>query len=147
LVDIEQNPYYLELVRELLGVTFDPASARWLTSLDQNGRVLGIVVFSRFNDQAAEITVVSRSPRFLSRKFFITCLAYAFRQCKLRRVTAFIQVGNSKSLSLAQQLGFREEGIARKWFSTGDAHILGLLPEDCKWLKEFNGFAEPTASS
>lgn len=78
------------------------------------------------------------------------CLAvchYLFIQLELRRVTAFIAVENEKSLSLAQRLGFRIEGTARDWYPTGDAHILGLLRNDCSWLKDKYGLSLASPSS
>lgn len=149
LVDFEQRLEYLDFASRLLGVSFIPSQVSWLTSLDSSGRVLGVAVFSRFNDSAksCEITVASVDPRFLSRRFFKTGLAYVFGQCEIKRVTAFIAVENEKSLNLARQLGFQVEGRARKWFASGDAWMLGLLPDECKWLEAFNGLTGSPASS
>lgn len=145
MIDFRQNPVYLAYAEHILGVSFAGAPATWLTSLDQAGNILGVVVFSRFTTGNCEVTVAATDPRFISRKFAIAVAAYAFIQMECRRVTAMIAVGNEKSLSLAQRLGFRMEGTCRDWFQSGDAYILGLLKKDCDWLKDTHG--QPTATS
>lgn len=94
-----------------------------------------MVVFSRFTPGACEVSVVG-DKGWLDRRLVLTALAYVFVQLKMRRVTAFVAVDNSASLKLAQQLGFRHEGLVRKWFPDRDAYVLGLLPEECKFYKE-----------
>lgn len=143
----DQNPAYLHFAESVLGVKFDPRAATWLTSLDQGSRILGVVVFSRFTTGNCEITVASRDPRFITKKFAYAVALYPFGQLGCRRVTAIIAVDNAKSLSLAEQLGFRIEGRLRDWFPSGDAYILGLLREDCKWLKDRNGLSFRTSST
>jgi RimJ/RimL family protein N-acetyltransferase len=85
--------------------------------------------------------VAARDVRFISKRFAYAVAFYPFIQLACRRVTAFIAVDNAKSLSLAQRLGFRVEGIAKSWFPASDAYILGLTREECKWLKDFHGLS------
>jgi RimJ/RimL family protein N-acetyltransferase len=141
MIDFAQHPRYLHWAEEQLGQSFSGIPAAWLTSIDQTGSILGVVIFSRFTTANCEITVASSSPRFLSRRLIQAAAVYAFIQMEKRRVTAFIAVGNDKSLSLAQRLGFRVEGIAKSWFPASDAYILGLTREECKWLKDFHGLS------
>jgi RimJ/RimL family protein N-acetyltransferase len=139
-VSFEQRPEYLQWAEGVLGQKFDPKTVSLLTSLSQSGTILGVVIFSRFTTGNCEITVAARDPRFISKRFALAVAAYPFLQLGYRRVTAFIAVDNLQSLDLAQRLGFRIEGTARYWFPSGDAYILGLLREDCKFLpKDENG--------
>lgn len=135
----DQLPGDLHYAEGILGVKFDPRAATWLTSRDGLGKILGVVVFSRFTQGNCEITVAASDPRFITKRFALAVASYPFVQLECRRVTAIIAVSNAKSLSLAQQLGFRMEGTLRNWFPSGDAYILGLLREDCKWLKDTDG--------
>ena len=135
----EQNPDHLRFAEERLGVKFDPRAVTWLTSLDQSGRIIGVVVFSRFTAGNCELTAVSTDVKWLSKGMLLSVVLYVFEQLACRRVTAIVAVGNEKSLNLAQQLGFRIEGRLQDWYSSGDALILGLLRKDCKWLKDKNG--------
>lgn len=141
MLDAAQNPRYLLWAEERLGVKFDPRTVSLLTNLDKDGSILGVVVFSRFFDNRhCELTVVSDgSRRFITKAFAIAVAHYLWCQCNFERVTAIIAVENSRSLNLAEQLGFQVEGRLRRWYRSGDAFILGLLREDCKWLKVING--------
>ena len=108
---------------------------------------LNPLVFSRFTTGNCEVTVAATDPRFITRRFALAVAAYAFVQMECRRVTAMIEVGNEKSLSLAQRLGFRMEGTCKDWFQSGDAYILGLLKKDCAWLKDLHGQPISTRST
>jgi RimJ/RimL family protein N-acetyltransferase len=148
LVSFEQAPQYFEFAQRVLGRRLEERQSKWLTSLGKDGSILGVVVFSRFTEGGCEITVASDgSARFITKDFARAVAAYPFLQLGCWRVTAIIAIGNVKSLSLAAQLGFREEGHLRNWFRGEDAKILGLLREDCKWLKDFDGLAEPARST
>ena len=143
----EQSPVYLRFAEALLRVKFDPKTVTTLTSKSQDGTILGVVVFSRFTTGNCEITVASQSPRFISKGFAFTVAAYVFGQLNCQRCTAIIAVENDRSLNLAQQLGFRIEGTLRKWYPSGDAYILGLLREDCKFFKDQHGLSDASAST
>lgn len=150
MVSFIQDLRYLSWLENKLSVRFDPKSAIWLTSLSPSGSIRGVVVFSRFvDDRTCELTVASDDKAgFISREFAFAVAYYVWITCKFERVTAIIAVDNSKSLHLAQRLGFQEEGTLRKWFRGGkDAKILGLLREDCKWLRMLNGQWKPPAST
>lgn len=139
MIDFTQDLTCLQWAERRLGQKFDPRAATWLTSKSQSGSILGVVIFSRFTTGNCEITVASCTPHFITKRFAYAVALYPFVQLGCRRVTAFIAVDNAKSLSLAQQLGFRIEGTVREWFPDSDAYILGLLREDCKWIKDEHG--------
>lgn len=152
MIDWAQNQKYLSWASQQLNQAFDPKAVTWLTSLSQTGSILGVVVFSRFTTGNCEITVVSATPGFITKRFALAVAAYPFLQLKVRRDTAFVAVDNEKSLSLAQRLGFRVEGIARSWYPESDAYILGLLREDyeqcaLRIAKDFHGLSQRTAST
>jgi hypothetical protein len=139
MIDWTQRAEYLKWANSRLGTHFDSATATTLTSLAQDGSILCVVIFSRFTRSNCEVTAVG--DRGITRSFLKAIFVYAFVQCGLRRMTAFIAVDNEKSLNRAQRLGFRMEGVARDWFPQSDAYLLGLLRDDClkTWLKDFHG--------
>lgn len=147
MIDFSQNRSHLAYAERVLGVSFSHTPATWLTSLDQQGNILGVAVFSRFTTGNCEITVASSSPRFISKSFALAVAAYPFLQLACRRVTAIIAEDNIRSLKLAQRLGFQVEGTLRDWFPGGNAKILGLLRQDCEWLKDFDGLSDRTPST
>jgi [ribosomal protein S5]-alanine N-acetyltransferase len=58
----------------------------------------------------------------------------AFRTCRLERLGAYCNVDNHRSLAALQDLGFRHEGVLRRFHRHGDrqldVHVLGLLREE-----------------
>lgn len=147
MIDYTQSSEALAWAESILGCSFKDTPATWLTSRDQNGTILGVVIFSRFTTGNCEITVASSTPRFISKRFAYAVALYPFVQLSCRRVTAFVAVDNEKSLRLAQQLGFRIEGTVKEWFPNSDAYILGLLRKDCKWIKDSNGQPLPASNT
>lgn len=147
MTDFSQRPHYLRWAERVLGVDFTGTPATWLTQLDQRGNILGIVVFSRFTKTGCEVTLVVPEPKLVLRSLYYAGMCYLFTQCDYQRVTAFIAVDNEQSISLAQRLGFRNEGRAREWFPTGDAFIFGLLRSEFKWLKDRHGQPIRTADT
>lgn len=135
MVDFEQNPEALAWAEKRLGVVFGAEPARWLTSRSTDGTILGVVIFSRFTTGNCEVTVVGE-PGFITKSFAYAVAWYVFGQLDQRRATAIIAVDKSKSLNLAQRLGFRIEGTLKEWYSTGDAYILGILRKDCSFYKD-----------
>lgn len=149
MIDFAQRLAYLEWANSRLGTHFDAGTAVTLTSLDQRDKILAVVIFSRFTKSNCEVTLVVGDRAGGTRHLIRACAVYAFVQCALRRVTAFIAVDNEVSLKQAQRLGFGIEGRARDWFPQGDAFILGLLRDDCiaRWLKELHGQPLSAAST
>jgi RimJ/RimL family protein N-acetyltransferase len=129
MIDFSQNQTCLRWAEKILGVNFSHTPATWLTAINQQGTILGVVIFSRFTTGNCEVTVVLKDT-FLPRLLMLASAAYVFEQLGYRRATAIIAVENERSLKSAQRLGFRIEGRLRDWFPTGDAFILGMLRED-----------------
>ena len=61
--------------------------------------------------------------------------AYPFVQCNCHRILVTVKDGNKQSIKLAEKLGFQKEGTLRQMFPPDDAVLLGMLRNECKWLK------------
>lgn len=47
------------------------------------------------------------------------------------------RTGNVKSLKLVKGLGFKTEGLLRRYRSSGeDCYLLGMLKNECKWREK-----------
>jgi [ribosomal protein S5]-alanine N-acetyltransferase len=61
-------------------------------------------------------------------------MRFAFEEAKLHRLQAAIQPWNARSITLAERLGFRHEGIARRYLNVGggwqDHSIFAFTSED-----------------
>lgn len=147
MIDFSQQPRYLQWANRRLGTNFTNDAAVSLTSLDQDGSILGVVIFSRFTPWGCELSTVFDDKRGVTPRLLKAAFIYAFIQCGLSRISVFVAADNEKSLNHAQRLGFRKEGVARAWYGDRDAHLLGLLRQDCKWLKDSHGQPFSAAST
>lgn len=133
-VDFEQKLEYLQFAEQSLKVHFPQASCTWLTSLDEAGSILGVVVYERCTQYNCEMSVAAASPLFLNRRALRVFFRYPFTQLNLRRVTAMVSVQNTHAYQFNRRLGFSVEGCARRWYGDADGILLGMLKEECKWL-------------
>ena len=132
-----QNPEFLAWANDVLQVEFrpDPATTVWITRLNSDGSVAAVVVFSDFRTHNCEMSVASNGrARWATREFLGVCYRYAFKQMEMRRVTAVVEDGNEKSLTMCRKLGHVEEGRLRCWFGERDGIVMRMLKEECKWL-------------
>jgi ribosomal-protein-alanine N-acetyltransferase len=63
-------------------------------------------------------------------------LRHAFHEVRLHRVEANVQPANTRSIHLLRRLGFKKEGISRRYLKIGgrwrDHERWALLAEDCR---------------
>lgn len=60
----------------------------------------------------------------------------AFKAMGCRRISLLVDKSNAASLNFVKKLGFQQEGILRSFRENGeDCYILGMLKDECKWLK------------
>jgi RimJ/RimL family protein N-acetyltransferase len=135
MVSIEQKQEYFDFINEILDVRFEPGAAVCIASLDTNGDILGVAVFTRFMTHNCELSAASVSPRFLTRQFLDVLFHYAFITAGKRRITAVIEDGNINALKMDKRLGFIEEGRLKGWYGEKDGLILRMLREECRWLR------------
>lgn len=93
----------------------------------------GIIFYSqRGNDiqcAVACVDVTAWLPRVVA-----TCMRYPFVQLGLDRVTAEIELKNTRSARLAEGLGFVREGVKRRAASDGGhVAVYGLLRKDFRF--------------
>jgi RimJ/RimL family protein N-acetyltransferase len=135
-ISIEQKQEYFDFINETLNVCFEPKSCVCISSLGENGTILGVVVFDRFTETGVELSVASVSPKFLSRRFLDVVFHYAFVTAQKNRVTSVIECDNTAAIKLNKGLGFIEEGVLKEWYGKKDGIILRMLKSECKWMKK-----------
>jgi RimJ/RimL family protein N-acetyltransferase len=114
---------------------------------DGQGNLLGGVVFNNFTKKDIHMHVAGVNPRWLTRRFLGECYRYVFNQLGCRRATVMIDEANERSLKFCRGLGYVYEGTLRCYLPNGnDCHVLGMLREECRWLKVgelSNGLKQP----
>ncbi|MDS1141701.1 GNAT family protein [Pusillimonas sp. SM2304] len=135
-VSSEQRPEYFEFASKVLGTPFSYGDqCKCLASLSSDGRILGVVIYTRMTQSDCMVTVaLDESKRFVSKQFLAYACSVPFVQWNYRRVTAYVRRSNTRSLKGCLKLGFEIEGLLREYFDGEDAVVLGLLKADCKYL-------------
>lgn len=135
MICIQQKQAYFDFINEVLNVHFEPGQAICIASLAPDGEILGVVAFSRFMPHNCELSVASKSRKFLTRKFLNVIFHYAFITAQKARVTAVIEDGNIRALDMDRRLGFVEEARLKGWYGEKDGLMLRMLRSECKWLE------------
>jgi RimJ/RimL family protein N-acetyltransferase len=103
---------------------------------DAMGNVIGGVVFNNFTKTDIHLHVAGVGRYWLSRRFLGECYRYVFMQLKCARNTVLIDAANQHSIDFCEGLGYVFEGTLRRYLANGnDCHVLGMLREECRWLK------------
>ena len=126
------------LLCDKLGVKIVPPFAS--IGLREAGKLKGGVIFTNWNGVNVEITIYA--PGMLNRRLISFIANYVFVEIGCLRVSTRARRSNVLALSVNRKIGFREEGVARRYFgpSDGDDAILfGMLKEECVWLEENHG--------
>lgn len=103
-----------------------------------NGKkIVAIVLFHDFQGGNVGMTIASDSPKWCSRGRLRQIFDTVFSKWDCRRATAITTGKNQKSRKFLKRLGFRREGIMKKFFSNKeDMYIFGMLKENCKWVAQ-----------
>jgi RimJ/RimL family protein N-acetyltransferase len=102
----------------------------------REGRLIAGVVFDNYRRTNVEVTIASDDPAWCRKGVLAGLFAYPYETLRVRRITALIPAGNERSIKLCKGLGFTAEGVHRALFPDGsDGISLGLLRENCRWLR------------
>ena len=97
---------------------------------DLKGELAAGVVLNNFTPCSATVHLAVSKPTKLLSELLDHAFLYAFKTCKLRRLTGLVEANNGKSLKIIKHLGFVEEGVMREAGTDGqDIIVLVLWPE------------------
>lgn len=102
---------------------------------------MAVVIFNWFRElphgNDMRVIVVSEDPHWCLPGILRELFSYPFEIAGCERLTACIKDTNQRSLKLCQGLGFRKEGVLRRAYDgKANAIVLGLLKQECKWLRK-----------
>lgn len=98
-------------------------------------KLIAGVVYSDYNGVNINMHVASEGPYWLNKAYLWVCFDYPFNQCKVKRVTALIGEGNTKSIRFTEHLGFELEARLKDAHPTGDLMIFAMRqPQAERWL-------------
>jgi RimJ/RimL family protein N-acetyltransferase len=96
------------------------------------------VVFYTQPDSDSDLSmhiVAKPGEPWLTSSFAAAAFYYPFRQLGMDRVSAAADATDSAFLALLKKLGFVAEGLKRKLIGGRDFIMLGMLREDCRYVR------------
>lgn len=100
---------------------------------DDTGRIRGAVVLTGFTGAEIELSVYGRG--CWTRRVIRAVFDALFNTMLCARVTVHVRASNREAEDLASRLGFKREGIVRRKYGNEDGILMGMLREECRWLK------------
>lgn len=116
---------------------------RWLDDslalaiLDRTEKIRGVIIYNMFMQHGCCAHIATDGRRdWATRGMLYGMFAFPFVQMKLDRVTLPIANKNIEAQVLALKLGFKFEGRLRNGLGDDDEILMGMIREDCIWIKE-----------
>jgi RimJ/RimL family protein N-acetyltransferase len=103
----------------------------------ENGKLLAGIHYTLLGRPWAscEMTIYAGSSRWATRRSLQAAFSYPFLQAGSKRCGATIAIQNRHAREFVERLGFRQEGIGREAWLSGDVAIYGMLRAECRWLR------------
>jgi RimJ/RimL family protein N-acetyltransferase len=116
-----------------LGITdFRPCTT---IGIAREGVILAAAIYNNYRPPNIEITFVTASPHWASKRAIRAMLRYPFVQLGCKRLTAITAVLNTSARTFLLRLGFCEEGLHSEALPTGAAVSYGLLAANAaRWI-------------
>ena len=102
---------------------------------DECGQIVAGVVMNNYNGANATCHIAVAKPCKAMLDLFAAFCDYAFRYCKLKRLTGLVPSTELAVLAFDKKLGFELEAVLRDGAPGGDMCVLVMRPETCRWLK------------
>ncbi len=100
--------------------------------LNREGKLVGAVIYNDFDARNIEMTMVgSFKPGIVKAGF-----SYAFNELGCRRISVTIPSRNKDMIAKALRWGWAVEGLKRDYYDNDHAIILGMLRDECRFLKD-----------
>ena len=115
-----------------LGIAdFSPCTA---IGVAHDGEIVAAAIYNNYRPPNIEITFVTSSPRWASRRAIQAMLRYPV-QLRCARTTALTDARNARARAFLRRIGFRPEGFHADALPNADAVSYGLLAKDAaRWI-------------
>lgn len=111
---------------ERCGVRFSPPAI--VLAMLKNDVPISAAIFNDYTGENVELSFASDG--FYSRRFLKYLAEYAFVHLGCVRVTARSRASNTRVANQAHRLGFKQEGVQRRFYGDEDAILFGLLRDE-----------------
>lgn len=93
----------------------------------------GALIFNGFDHFGIEMTVVGE--HCWTRQIIRFIFDYVFNDLNCIRLTVHVRASKPEHEALAKRLGFVREGVVRCKYGSDDGILMGMLRNECRWLK------------
>ena len=100
------------------------------------GDVIAGVVINNYNGANATCHIAISKPTKLIIPLFEHVCDYAFRFCRLKRLTGMVPTNEPDLIKFYKHLGLVEEFVMKDGAPGADMQFMVLWPEDCRWLRK-----------
>lgn len=115
------------------GAIYNPAADAVIARVEHESLLAG-VLFQSFTGASFTLHVAAFAPRWMNRDLLWVVFHYGFVQMGCTKLVTMTPSYNLKSLALNEHLGFKQEAVIKDVFPGGDAIVMGMRREACKWL-------------
>jgi len=134
-IGFERELEAVEWAKSVLAITYPTGFCRAISSVDDNGQFVFVVVLSNFSARNVDMHTAAVPGAQWARpkaalRTFNAVFGYAFEHLGLARVTGLVRASNKEARGFDEHLGFRLEGIMRKAFADDDLCVYGFLAEE-----------------
>ena len=94
-----------------------------------NGKLIGGLIYHNIRPHKdLWLTIYTTDKRWCTRRALRTIFGLAFNYWQVERVSVAVSVNNYPSIKLVEKLGFKKEGLLRKYRDDGsDCYFFGML--------------------
>jgi hypothetical protein len=97
-------------------------------------RVIGGVIYTNYTGVSCWMHMAGAHEKWTTRDFIWMAFDYPFNLMGCARVFGLVEASNTLALSIDLRLGFREVARIPGMFASGDALVLSMERENCRWL-------------
>jgi RimJ/RimL family protein N-acetyltransferase len=102
---------------------------------DASGKLTAGIVLNNFNGANATCHIAIDRPSKALFGLLQAFCDYAFRQCRLKRITGMVPSNETRVIEFDKKLGFETEFVMRDGAPGADMHVLVMWADKCRWLK------------
>lgn len=105
-----------------------------ISRTDDEGRLLGGVIYQQFNHRSIIIHVRADDPHWLNRDMLWAIFDYPFNRLGVEQILGFVATTNPKALAFDLHIGFTEVTRIPNAVIGGDYVVISMYRKDCRWL-------------
>lgn len=128
------DPEAIRLISHAAKVMWHPTADRCMAS-SENGEITGGVIYTDYNYVSIQMHVAGFKHNWGGRALLYYAFDYPFNKLGVKKIFALVPEINEKALAFDKNLGFTEETRVRDLFPEGDAIVLSMHRDQCRWLK------------